>query len=202
MRVPSSLALALTFGSVVIAGAFPNNQVLAQSQTHGIAGSIHGLVLAEALESRAPIDIAMPHADVKVRNASGLVVGETSTSLAGIFASPLLPAGAYRVCASAVGFTEVCASESTTLTNASAALHQPLVLTAQGGTLHGRVTLKDGSPAVRLAVAAGSTAAAAQVSLADAVRPRASGPRQRQHSRRLRSRARRSRIESDDHRQI
>ena len=111
MRARSSIAFALTFGSVVIAGAFPSAQVLAQSQQHTIAGSIHGLVLAEALESGAPIDIAMPHADVKVRNASGAVVGETSTSLAGIFASPLLPAGAYRVCASAVGFSEVCSGE-------------------------------------------------------------------------------------------
>ncbi len=131
------------------------------------AGSIHGVVLGETLEGGVPIDLAMPNAAVNVRDASGTVVGEAKTNMAGIFASPPLAAGAYRVCASAVGFKEICASASTTLVNATVALREPLTLTPVGGTLHGRVTLKDGSPAARLSIAAGNSAAAAQVSLAD-----------------------------------
>jgi hypothetical protein len=154
MRSQSMSSLRLACGFSIFAGIFLSPQVLAQHQPLTFAGSIHGLVLAEVLESGAPVDFSIPNADVKVRDASGAVVGQTSSSLAGIFASPPLPAGAYHVCASAVGFTETCTSEATTLTNASVALHQPLVLTTQGGTLHGRVTLKDGSPAARVGVAA------------------------------------------------
>ncbi len=166
------------------------SQVFAQNQPITFAGSIHGLVLAEVLESGAPVDFSMPNANVKVRDASGAVVEQASTNLAGIFASPVLPAGVYHVCASAPGFSESCASELTTLVNASVALHQPLVLTAQGGTLHGRVTLKDGSPAARTATAARNHRRGGSGQPRRRQRPCAGRPGQRQYVRRLCARAR------------
>jgi hypothetical protein len=169
MRAPT-LTLWVVSAVASAAGLFADpafSQTQPQTPPLNFAGSIHGLVLGETLEGGVPIDLAMPNATVKVRDASGAIVGEATTNMAGIFASPPLAAGAYRVCASAVGFKEICASDSTTLVNATVALREPLTLTPLGGTLHGRVTLKDGSPAARLSTAAGNSAATAQVSLAD-----------------------------------
>jgi hypothetical protein len=169
MRAPT-LILGVVSAVANVAGLFVDpafGQTQPQVPPLNFAGSIHGVVLGETLEGGFPIDLAMPNAAVKVRDASDTVVGETKTNVAGTFASPVLAAGTYRVCASAVGFKEICASDSTTLVKATVALREPLTLTPLGGTLHGRVTLKDGSPAARLAIAAGNSAAAAQVRLAD-----------------------------------
>ena len=168
MMFPSFAGLKVFSGLIAVAGVVVASHASAAEPPPGWVGSIHGLVLAEVHENGALTDMAAPDANVKVRNASGAIVGEASTNLAGIFASPLLPAGSYRVCAGAVGFVETCSSDPVTLVDASKALREPIAMTAQAGALHGRVTLKDGSPAARMAIGAGTTAAAAQVGLAEA----------------------------------
>ena len=139
MRAPT-LILGVVSAVASVAGLFVDpafGQTQPQVPPLNFAGSIHGVVLGETLEGGFPIDLAMPNAAVKVRDASDTVVGETKTNVAGTFASPVLAAGTYRVCASAVGFKEICASDSTTLVKATVALREPLTLTPLGGTLHG-----------------------------------------------------------------
>lgn len=127
--------------------------------------SIHGRVVAALPSPGGTVDIPLPNVTVTVSDAtSGAARGQAITTLAGTFASPPLPAGFYRACVQAKGFAQAC-SESVQITTDTTSLRQFLTLVPQGGTLHGRVALHDGSVAMRFAAAQGTSAGAAQVSL-------------------------------------
>jgi hypothetical protein len=128
-------------------------------------GSIHGMVVAQVPDPHGPVDISLPNVTVTVSDAAtGTVRGQAVTTLTGAFASGLLPAGIYRVCSEVKGFAQAC-SESTQIATDSVALRQFLTLRPQAGVLHGHVALQDGSAAMRIAAAQGTSAGAAQVSL-------------------------------------
>jgi hypothetical protein len=139
-------------------------------------GSVHGVVVAEIPGAGGRGSIPIPNAEVTVADgAISAPGGETFTTLAGRFSTPLQPAGRYHVCAKAAGFAEGC-SQRVQISTDSVALSQLLALRPLDGVLHGHISLQDGTPAVRLAAAQGMTAGAAQVSLADSQGRLIAGP--------------------------
>jgi hypothetical protein len=131
------------------------------------SGSVHGIIVADVPSPGGRITLPVPNATVTIADvATGTARGQTVTTLTGAFATPLQPAGSYRVCATAAGLAENC-SEPAQITTDSVSLPRLLALEPQGGTLHGHVSLRDGNPAVRSGFARGTAAGAAQVSLAD-----------------------------------
>ena len=160
---------------LVIAYAAASHPLLAQDQTT-LVGSVHGIVVGDIPSSGGRGSIPLPNSRVTVADAATSVPrGDTFTTLAGLFSTPLQPAGSYRVCAKATGFAESC-SEPVQITTDSVALKQLLALKPIDGVLHGHISLQDGGPAVRLDVAQGMSAGAAQVSLADAEGRMIAGP--------------------------
>jgi hypothetical protein len=148
----------------------------AQEQQPRLVGSIHGYVVADVPSASGRGSISIPNARVTVAEATRPAPeNETFTALTGRFSTPLQPPGSYRVCAKAEGFAESC-SLPVQITTDSVALSQLLALKPQDGVLYGHISLRDGTPAVRLAVAEGTTAGAAQVSLADGAGRVIAGP--------------------------
>jgi Carboxypeptidase regulatory-like domain len=165
-----SLGLLATCAGV---GLLPSS---AEAQQPTLVGSVHGMVVADVPSAGGGDNIPLPNARVTVADAATTASrGETFTTLAGRFSTPLQPAGTYRVCATAPGFAQSC-SQPVQITTDSVSLKQLLALKPQNGVLYGRVSLQDGTPAVRLDAGLGMTAGAAQVSLADAEGHAVAGP--------------------------
>jgi hypothetical protein len=165
MKLPRRRFLHFVAGAALLACGLAAQPSVAQNLP--ASGSVHGIVVADVPSPGGRTTIQIPNATVTIADVvTGTARGQTVTTLSGAFATPLQPAGSYRVCAIAAGLAENC-SEPAQITTDSISLPRLLALEPQGGALHGHVSLRDGSPAVRSGFARGTTAGAAQVSLAD-----------------------------------
>lgn len=141
-----------------------------------LVASIHGSLVGQVRDHGGTLELPLPGAQIEARDEAGKVVGKTITDANGRFATPSLPAGSYTICGLAGGFKETCEDNAIAIAKDDVALNRVLSLPADGSALHGRVTLKDGAPALRLALASGQTAAAAEISLVDAAGKVVAGP--------------------------
>jgi hypothetical protein len=170
---PISLSLLVTRhqAALMLAVLFSCLAVLsAPAQSPRLVGSVHGIVVADVPSPGGTTSILLPGVKLTIVDAiDGSARAQAVTALSGAFATPLLPAGNYWVCATAVGFAENC-SEPVQITTHTVSLRQLLALTPQAGVLHGHVKLSDGNPAVRVAVAQGTSAGTSQISLTQGTR--------------------------------
>ncbi|WP_158807634.1 carboxypeptidase-like regulatory domain-containing protein [Beijerinckia sp. L45] len=149
------------------------------AKSDALVGGIHGSVVAALTSKFGTDDIGIPGAAVTLQQndkAGGAGTPAGATNASGFFASPLQPAGSYRVCAKAPGFAEGCTAKPVTVAQGSVYVDPPLALQPLGSVLYGVVTLQSGDIAARSAGAVGTTASAATVVLKDASGHVVAGP--------------------------
>jgi hypothetical protein len=139
-------------------------------------GEIGGFVQASLPGNPAFRNVALPGANVYVRNADGEMDPSTITSTdgSGHFRIVSRPAGSYDICADLPGFATGC--QNVAVAANGVVLPEPISLKPTGPALRGCVTLKDGSPAARGSVSSYQTAAEAKVSLVDTAGRTLAGP--------------------------
>jgi hypothetical protein len=140
-----------------------------------VGGQVSGSVAASFPGNPSLREIALPGAEVFVRGPTGAnPVAPVQTTSRGHFRLGALAPGPYMTCATKDGFATSCVS--VTVTDHNLSLTEPINIAPIAIAVRGCVTLKDGSPAERTALALPQTAGSAQVSAIDATGKVLTGP--------------------------
>jgi hypothetical protein len=124
-----------------------------------------GRVLGHVQAALGGPPTALPGAVVALKDATGQDAGESARSdVEGHFEIPSHPAGTYRLCAAAPGFTPKCVPKPLVIAADTQYLAENLTLSPAGPAVRGRVLLADGSPCHQFTAVFG-TLVAAEVSL-------------------------------------
>jgi len=107
-----------------------------------VHGSIYAVIRDQAMSPFAPMlpDISVYLENVDTSAKSPMVL----TDLNGTFSIPSQPEGVYHLCWQATGFFSGCKADKITL-RSSNVYWPPVGILAEPGTMHGSVTLADGS---------------------------------------------------------
>ena len=138
-------------------------------------GDVRGFVEGKS----GNLEILLPKAKVFLKrpdNSSVISQGTIVTDQTGRFNIPHQARGSYLVCAVAQGFAENCSEEKMEVSDHAVVLKLPIALKPLGGTIGGRVLLRDGKPAARAGMAVHTSSGTAEVSLFDAGGKPAAGP--------------------------
>lgn len=166
VRVPrlSWRQIPIRIVSVALAAAWSVAAPPTLAQNAPVAGAISGYVIASVSSPAGSRQIPFGNVTMTLFASNGdTALSTTTTDLNGRFATPLLAAGTYRVCASSIGFARAC-NDRVRITKDSVSLRELLMLRPLEHVLQGHISLRDGSLAIRFAGTTATTAGAAEVS--------------------------------------